>query len=218
MVRIWEGEERESGGKGKLPSIVPLLVYHGAEPWNASPHFLALVEPGYSSGPKPLDFEMVVVDLGKIDDASFSSNATLRAGLLALKYSTRESTQRAKLGGIPEAMKQAPKLVPAGLVYIMATYRWIDRAFLLGEVRRVMPEHEEAMMSLALQEWRAEWRAEARAEARTEVLLQMLEHRFGPLAQDARARIAAAPTTEVDTWLGRAMDAPTLDAVFADQH
>ena len=33
LKQIGEGEERESGGKGKLPSIVPLLVYHGAEPW-----------------------------------------------------------------------------------------------------------------------------------------------------------------------------------------
>jgi hypothetical protein len=214
MVRIWEGEERESGGKAKLPSIVPLLVYHGAEPWNASPHFLALVEPGYSSVPKPLDFEMVVVDLGEIDDASLSSNPTLRAGLLALKYSTREAMQRARLGGILKAMKQAPKLVPVGLAYIMATYRRIDRAFLLGEVRRVMPEYEEAMLSIAAREWKAE----GRAEARVEILLQILEHRFGPLAENARARIAGATTAEVDAWLGRAMDAPTLDAAYGDPH
>jgi hypothetical protein len=77
-----------------------------------------------------------------------------------------------------------------------------------------MPEHEEAMVSLALQEWRAEWRAEAGAE----VLLQMLEHRFGPLGQDARARIAAATAADVHEWLRRAVDAPTLDAVYGDHH
>jgi predicted transposase YdaD len=222
MVCIWEREDRDLGGKGLLSPITPLLVYHGAEPWNVPCSFLKLVKLDRPLGAKALDFEMIVVDLGQIDDATLSHNPTLRAGLLELKYATRPAMQRLMLGAILEALKLAPEFLPTGLVYIMETYSSIDRAFLLGEVRRVMPEHEETVMSIAAQEWKAEWKAEGqaegRAEGRAEALLSILERRFGPLPEGARVRVAAATASEVDVWLDRVIDSPTLDAVIGATH
>jgi hypothetical protein len=77
-----------------------------------------------------------------------------------------------------------------------------------------MPEYEEAMMSIAAREWKAEWKAEGLAEA----LLLILEQRFGPLPEEARARVTKATAADVHEWLRRAVDAPTLDAVYGDQH
>jgi hypothetical protein len=94
----------------------------------------------------------------------------------------------------------------------MSTYT-LDRAYLLGEVRRVMPEHEETVRSIAAQE-----RAEGWTQGRANALLQILEHRFGPLVEDVRELIAVASSTEVDGWLDRAIDASTLDAVFGTKH
>lgn len=102
--------------------------------------FSQLVRETPRLGVKPVDFQMVVVDVGAIEDGALSADPTLRAGLMALKYATRESRQRGKLGAVLAALKQAPWLVPTGLTHILATYRRVDRATVLKKVRRVMPE------------------------------------------------------------------------------
>jgi predicted transposase/invertase (TIGR01784 family) len=214
MVRIWEGTEREGGAARKKPPIIPMVVYHGAAPWKVPKSFLGLVDPCQGLGSRLLDFEMTVVDLGEIDDDCLSRNPTLHAGLLELKYATRASLQRAKLGMILGALRLVPWLVQAGVVYILETFESIDRAFLLGEVRRVMPEYEDVVMSIAAQEWKAEWKAEGKQEA----LMRILERRFGPLPEETRLRIVAATAGQIDAWIDRAIDAPALGAVFDLAH
>jgi hypothetical protein len=43
----------------------------------------------------------------------------------------------------------------------------------------------------------------------------VIERRFGGLSAPARKRIASASSEELKAWLDRAVDAPTLGAVFA---
>jgi hypothetical protein len=242
LVRGLESADRDAGGKGELPCLVPLVVYHGAEPWRTSPFLTGLVRLE-SLGSRPLDFEMVVVDLGAIDDVRLSSNATLRAGLLLLKVATRPAMQAAKLGEILAALRDAaPGFRPMGVRYIMETYEAIDRARLLGEYRRAMSEKEEPEMATIAQELRAEgrdegWkdgRAEGRNEGRNEglrdgrnegwregridALLSILAERFGELPEEVRARVHASEASQVDVWLQRAWRAPSLDAVFETRH
>jgi len=219
MVCIWDRAVRAGGGRDELPSIIPLVVYHGAQPWSVSPYFTGLVEPIQALGLRPPDFEMVVVDLGKIEDAQLSRNPTLLAGLLLLKYSSREAMQRAKLGEILEALRAAaPGFRPMGLLYIMETYESIDRAHLLGELGRAMPEHEEMAMSTVAQELRAEGKAEGKAEGRAEDLVRILERRFGGVPVEVQKRVATAKLPELDVWLDRAIDAATIDGVFGARH
>lgn len=207
LARIWEQEDRNGGD---LPYILPLVVYHGAAPWTVPARFSGLFAPGVALGVAPLDFEMVVVDVGAIEDARLSSDATLFAGLLELKYALRVERQRAMLRAVLEALRRAPWLLRPGLTYIIETYRPIDRAYLLGEVRSVMPEHEEELMSIAGQEWRAEGRREA--------LLRLLERRFGDLPVGLRARVEAGSIGEIDVWFDRAIDASSLGGVFGASH
>lgn len=105
---------------------------------------------------------------------------------------------------------------------MMETYKRIDRALLLGEAMRSMPEHKEKVMTIA-QELREEGRKaglaegtkRGRVEGRQEALLRVLDHRFRRLPKKLRERVRAASASELDTWLDRAVDAPTLEAVFS---
>jgi predicted transposase YdaD len=214
LTNAWEQLERDREAGDRLPAIVPMVLYHGAQPWTVPPHFLDLVELPPAFALRPLDFEMVVVDLATIEDRLLSQNPTLRAGLLELKYATRPAAQQARLREVLQALKRAPWILRPGWVYIIRTYRPIDRAHLLEEVRRVMPEHEEELMSIAAEEWRAEWRAEGLADG----LLRVLSRRFGPIPEELRSRLAAASPSDIDTWFDRAIDAPTLEAVFDTAH
>lgn len=225
VTYAWKRSTRERKDD-RLPPIIPVVVYHGAVPWNVPPMFSQMVRETPRLGVKPVDFQMVVVDVGAIEDGALSTDPTLRAGLMALKYATRESRQRGKLGAVLAALKQAPWLVPTGLTYILTTYRRVDRATVLKEVRRVMPEYEEEMLSMAAREWMAEGMAKGVAkgiakgiaEGRAKALLVVLKERFGSVARETRNRVKAASAQEVDRWLKRALSAKSVDKVFGPPH
>jgi predicted transposase YdaD len=219
MVRAWERLAKARERTGELPAIIPLVLYHGEVPWTGARRFANLVDAGGALlGVQPLDFELLVVDLGAIDDDSLSRDVTLRAGLLTLKYGCREAMQPSQLGAILSALRRAPSLLKPALRYMMETYKRIDRALLLGEAMRSMPEHKEQVMTIAQElreEGRKAGRVEGRVEGRQEALLRILARRFGQLPKKTRERVLAATPSELDTWLDRAVDAPTLDAVLS---
>lgn len=221
MVRGWERLARQLRGTDKLPLIIPMVVYHGVARWKVPASFSGLVQRGPLLSVKPLDFEMVLVNLEAIDDSELSNERTLRAGLLTLKYATREKMQLGRLKAVLEALELAPSLLRAGLVYMVETYQRIDRAVLFGEARRAMPEHQEEIMTIA-QELREEGRKKGRAEGRAEgqqlALLRILGRRFGRIPKTDRARVMEAKPSELDRWLDHAVDAPTLQAVFGRSH
>jgi hypothetical protein len=122
QARIWEQVDRELGERGMLPPVVPMVLYHGAEPWMAPSSFSGLIEPSGALGVKTLDFEVVVVDLGKIEDARLSRDPALYAGLLELKYAKRLDRQRQAIRSILEALRRVPWLLDPALTYIIQAY------------------------------------------------------------------------------------------------
>lgn len=93
MNSIWEQIENEKNGikhSKKLPPIIPIIIYHGNNPWNIvnsiKPSF-AITKEMHKYIP---DFEAVVVDLSVTDISSSLEPVELRAFLLALKYSRSE--------------------------------------------------------------------------------------------------------------------------------
>ncbi|MFZ4536837.1 DUF4351 domain-containing protein [Propionivibrio sp.] len=48
------------------------------------------------------------------------------------------------------------------------------------------------------------------------VIERLLTKRFGPLPDSARARLHTATTDQLESWVDRVLDAPSLDAVFGD--
>lgn len=59
-------------------------------------------------------------------------------------------------------------------------------------------------------------REEGREEGRGHALTRQLTRRFGPLPEWVAPRVQHAPAKQLDTWLDRVLDAPSLEAVFAD--
>ncbi|MFT3769061.1 MAG: hypothetical protein QM820_26775 [Minicystis sp.] len=83
----------------------------------------------------------------------------------------------------------------------------------------VGPEVEEIAMN-ALEKWLEEGaekaRREGRDEGRRETLLKQLAVKFGPVPDDATARVQKASATEVEAWTLRVLSATSLAEVFAE--
>lgn len=63
---------------------------------------------------------------------------------------------------------------------------------------------------------RAEGRVEGEAAGEAKALIRLAEKRFGPLPPALREQILAADADQVEAWFDRAIDAPSLNAVFGE--
>ncbi|MDE0221894.1 MAG: DUF4351 domain-containing protein, partial [Spirochaetaceae bacterium] len=64
------------------------------------------------------------------------------------------------------------------------------------------------------QAWVREAKAQGRAEGKAETLLRLLQRRFGPVPESARARVAVGSAAEIDVWFDALLDAQSLTEVF----
>jgi hypothetical protein len=217
VIAIWQRYLADGGGK-PLPLIIPLVVYHGAEPWSVPVDFAALFEPDEALAGIVPDFRYFLSDLGAQADHELSRFALLRSGLMALKHATRGS-DIVSIEAIVTAEIWHDLFCGVVIKYIFRAFRKIDR----GEVARLLTTIKEKagpiMVSNIAQEWIDEGKAQglmqgmAQGEAR--LLTKLLSGRFGPLPAEVTARMEDADTDALETWAGRLLDARTLDEVFA---
>jgi flagellar biosynthesis/type III secretory pathway protein FliH len=99
---------------------------------------------------------------------------------------------------------------------VIRTYGPIDEAALSQALKRTMPEKEKEkeMLSIAAREWLAQGEAKGKAEGEAKALLRVLERRFGEVAAEVREVISRAASDELEAWLDKAIDAPSIEAVF----
>lgn len=86
LTRIWERLERDNHGRGLLPPVLPLVVYHGKPKWVVTRRFSGLLDASEEMKRELLGFAFGLVDLGEIPGGQLSSEPALMAGLLVLKY------------------------------------------------------------------------------------------------------------------------------------
>ncbi|MEO5349312.1 MAG: Rpn family recombination-promoting nuclease/putative transposase [Magnetococcus sp. YQC-3] len=205
----------------KLPAILPLLLYHGQKEWRVPNEFLFLVDVDEALRPWLLNFRFPVVDLGPIPDRELSRHARLRAGLMALKYGTRDpQTQMAALEEITVALLDAPELLLTVLLYLLTTFPNLDETHVRQVVHRINPQEEAEMMSQFAREILAkgqpEWFVMAHQEGTAKTLTRQLQRRFGDLPPWASQKIADADLSSLEEWSLRVLDAQTLESVLAD--
>ena len=131
------------------------------------------------------------------------------------------------LSGVPDESELELQV----LSYIVRT---LSPAVLETAARAAKPQRWEALMSTVAEAWmregkaqgrvqgraqgkaegRAMGRAEGKAEGKAETLLRLLQRRFGPVAESARARVADGSAAEIDAWFDALLDAQSLTEVF----
>ncbi len=103
----------------------------------------------------------------------------------------------------------------AGIDQLRVWTRRIISELTLDEVLAPALVQSKGEIMTADEQLRAQERKQARLKTGREVALIWLEEFYGPLPDDAVARVMAADDEEqLVEWVGR-MNAPTLDGVFA---
>ena len=143
------------------------------------------------------NFWYTLVDLGGLSDAELSHFPPLQAGLLVLKYATRDDDPVATLERLIAAA------AGVGLTTVVLVVRYLfkasdgmDRTRLRKVLKRILPGQEEDVLSIAAQEIIAEvrpkflaegeakGRAEGEARGKANMLIRLIRHRFPDLPPD----------------------------------
>jgi predicted transposase/invertase (TIGR01784 family) len=96
MATIWQrlSTEREQHQDDVLPEILPVVLYHGEERWDAPLQFAELIARGPDSTHTP-NYRPVFVDLTTIPDDQITGSLRAVLGLVAMKYSRLQLKQDA---------------------------------------------------------------------------------------------------------------------------
>ena len=220
VIAIWQ-RYLTDGGRKPLPLIIPMVVYHGAEPWNVPVDFAALFEPDEALAGIVPDFRYFLSDLGAQADHELSRFALLRSGLMALKHATRGS-DIVSIEAIVTAEIWHDLFCGVVIKYIFRAFRKIDRDEVVRLLTTIKEKAGPVMVSNIAQEWIDEGKAlgllQGMAKAwcrRARLLTRQLTRRFGTLPAEVTARMEDADTDTLETWADRLLDARTLDEVFA---
>ncbi len=173
MVRIWElwlsqekekrkeqRKQQEQVPKLRLPSIMPIVLYHGEESWQVTTEFTALCEPPPELARYVPSFEYWLCDLSQYSDEELKSavlSVVLQTGLLALKYALRPGLQLAELF---ELLRQLSNQ-RTGLEYLESLLRYVsvNKNVTDEELNRVVKEvfyNQEDIMTDIAQKWIAQ--------------------------------------------------------------
>lgn len=101
---------------------------------------------------------------------------------------------------------------------------WIGRVLLPGKIPDINIDEfndlqeVQSMLAERVKTWTEEWKRqgwqEGRQEAEQTMLKRQLIKRFGPLPDWSEQRLSQADTDQLELWIDRILDAPTLEAVF----
>jgi len=237
LVRIWEAWLGEHPRAEALPVIVPIVLYHGAEPWSASVEFDALLDipdaVRLAVAPQLVRFTYLLDDLSEIPDERLRARAMTALGRLVdacFKHARTRADLLEILSGWADVLREvviAPNGMEALLLvmrYILLVSQHVGLEVLQTFMVRMVPEAKDLIMTAGqrlieegLQQGLQQGRQEGRQEREREVLLRLLRQRFGSqVGGDTERRLATAPPERIATWLDRVLSAATLAELLAD--
>lgn len=212
---------------GKLPPVVPIVLYNGARRWTAPLQVADVIEslPGFEHHlPR---FEYRVIDESHLPREQLEPLDNPVAGVFQLEQSTGlEEIQRIidtliEILGDPELRELRRDMVT-----------WLRRAVLPARIPGVevpeLQDLQEAKIMLAERAatWPRQWKAEGyekgRQEGRQEghesglreILIDQIEVKFGTVEPSYQTRIAEASEDQLKSWLRRILTSGTPADVF----
>ena len=204
---------------GRLPPVLPIVLYNGSQRWSAVTDVFELIPPvpGLVEQFKPR-LKYLLIDENAWTDSELASLKNLVAAVFRIEHPASPEAIGDLIALLDEWLVGRPGLRRMFAVWIRATL------MRKGEYRILLPEIDDlqelkVMLTERLEEWAHgyEARGEERGEQKGEAiaLQRLLTRRFGALPPDLASRIAAASREEIETWLDRVLDARSLEDVFA---
>jgi predicted transposase YdaD len=235
ILQRWHAQNPEAR---RLPAILPVVLYHGREPWNAPTSFIELLdltdEQRRDLGEYLLSYRFVLEDLRTTETADILArplDPLGRLSLMAMKHGPdREMSEQ--LLALHEDIRALMATEQGRLkCFMVLRYTWhvnpyLDWDALVRElVPVVSPEFEDTMLTYAqklekkgfdkgIEKGREQGLEKGLEQGQRALLRRQFERRFGTLPGHVEQRIEQASSDEIDRWSTRILDARSLDDIF----
>ncbi|ARP94088.1 Rpn family recombination-promoting nuclease/putative transposase [Bordetella genomosp. 13] len=224
------------GARQPLPAVLPMVLYSGAQRWHAPRELGESVAP-FPEGLKPFQprLQYLLVDQVRLAQSGALPSHNLAAVFFQIQaWGSSESLTQAVRTLYEGTSTSDVAELRRDLV------RWLREQRLFHEQADMLLEPDDAreirtMLGKMIEEILNESANDARAagwaqgleqgreqgieqgleQGRHALLEQLLAHRFGPLPPSLRMRLDAASPEQLGHWAIAMLDAPSLDAVFA---
>ncbi len=228
MVKIWEAKVEEIG---RLPVIIPLVVYHGKDGWNISLNLGEMIL-GYDELPQDVkalipNYEYLLYNFSRFTDEEIKGEVRNKIAMMIMR-----DIQKKGLGAILEIALKAAVLLQqfedkeTGLEYFETLMKYIfsvrsdltrdDFNGLVKKIETTYPEGSEKVMTLAelfREEGKEAGREEGETKALARTVIKFLVRKFGPVPEDLKQGISELDALTLDVILDRVMDYESLDEV-----
>lgn len=227
---------------GKLPPVVPLVLYNGRRRWWAAREVSRLIArlPGGLDVFRPrlryLVLDENALSLAPLSGALNSGAPNVAASLVRLERSRGPEEVRAEVASLTASLA-----APDGRELRRAFATWLARVLLPGRLPGIrvpaLAELREIKTMLAERviEWTEQWKQDGLREGRSEgrkqgreegrkqglregearLLARLLEKRFGSLDAETHGLVEAADAATLLAWAERVLTARSLAEVFA---
>ncbi|MEJ1961552.1 MAG: Rpn family recombination-promoting nuclease/putative transposase [Gammaproteobacteria bacterium] len=201
---------------GRLPPVLPVVLYNGQKRWNAALQLSELIQ----SGPHALEAYAPRMRYLLVDERRYrhSAQAPLRnlvAALFRLESSQTTTELQSVLRSVIEWMRSPEQ---ASLKRAFST--WLKKVILPrlshNEAANVTEfEEMQVMLSETIKRWKAEYRSEGLKEGRRRcderLVLRQIHKRFGEVPHWAAVRVQSAQLEQLESWLEKLLDGASID-------
>ena len=216
-------KQRALTDSGKLPPVLPIVLYNGRTRWLAATELLDLIEPapGRLRDYAPR-LKYLLLDEGAIDESAPWALRNLVAALFRLEKSRAPDTLRDVLSALIDWLA-APEQASLRRAFTV----WVKRILIPGRLPGVnLPEVADlleikTMLAETVIEWTEDWKQQGLQQGLLEgeclILQRQLTKRFGPLTEETQARLQSATREQLEAWGERILDARNLHELFDDE-
>jgi predicted transposase YdaD len=232
--------------KGKLPAVLPMVIYNGEARWRAPCNVADLIEPcaGGLQAWRP-SMSHLVLDLLHLPSARAIAPGSLIGAIIDFEQAPDPEHIDALVGQLSQQLI-GPKREHLREAFASWIYRYIMERFAQSD-KMLELDHPKDLMELQTmtrtqaQTWKntilqegilagqiqgkaqgkaegkVEGKAEGKVEGKADALKLLLTSKFGPLAAPYAEIIGAGNLAQIETWFISALSASSLEAVF-DRH
>jgi len=206
---------------GKLPPVLPVVLYNGSKKWNAPLAIKKLIQNvgGGLSKYRP-DFQYLL-----LEEQSYQQENLPGSNLVSAIFTLEKSQTPEDIRAVVKYLINWLKL-PEQTTLRRAFTVWIYRVLLPARLPgQNVPEvnelvEVETMLAERVKEWTKEWEEagiqKGMQKGARQLLARLLEAKFGPLAPDFITRMEQADEEEILLWSERILTADNLSDIFGN--
>ena len=224
-------QEKQLTSEGRLPAVLPVVLYNGGRSWNAPEEMSDLIEQiaGGLDRYQP-KMRYLLLEESRYTEEELAPLRNVVAALFRLENSRDSEHINEVVGLLADWLR-----IPEQDSLRRAFAEWLRRGFFparlpgieipefgdLQEVKLMLAEHvkewTQEWLEQGLQQGREQGREQGLQQGRAQMLLRQVERKFGPLVETERQRILNASPDTLLEWAERLLSADGWEEVVKDR-